>query len=128
VVLADDMPEVLHDLRQLLVLAGGLEILGMAANGQEAIWMAEAYRPDVVVMDLEMPVLDGYEATRQIKERKLAGRVVVLSIYAGLEEQRRAYSSGADAFIAKGAAVDSLLNAIFGRNDAPFEITKGVSG
>ncbi len=117
VLLVDDMPQVLYDLRQLLELGGNIEIIGTAFNGQEAVQMAEEYRPDVVVMDLDMPVMDGYRATRLIKSRLPACRVVILSIHAGSEEQACARSNGADEFVIKGACYELLLDAILGRKE-----------
>ncbi len=112
VLIADDMPQVRQELREVLQLTGELEIVGEAANGLEAIAQAEALRPDVVVMDLEMPVLDGFEATRQIKERGLAGNVVVLSIHADSGNLERARQAGADVFIDKASRFTTLVSAI----------------
>jgi DNA-binding NarL/FixJ family response regulator len=112
VLIADNMPQVRQELRGILQLTGELEIVGEAANGLEAISQAEALRPDAVVMDLEMPVMDGFEATRQIKERGLAERVVVLSIHADSENLQRARQAGADVFIDKASRFTTLMSAI----------------
>lgn len=117
VLLVDDTPQVRQDLRLMLALPGEMVIVGEAANGQEAIRLVQALAPDVVVMDLEMPVMDGYEATRVIKSRLPAPRVVILSIHAGPAEQEKAKSAGADAFIAKGARVEQLAGAILGTQE-----------
>jgi DNA-binding NarL/FixJ family response regulator len=76
VLIVDDMVQVRQELCQLLQLTDGIDIIGEASDGQEAILQAERLRPDVVIMDLEMPILDGLQATRQIKQRRLANRVV----------------------------------------------------
>jgi len=112
VLIADDMPQVRQELREALQLTGELEVVGEAANGREAISQAEALRPDVVVMDLEMPVMDGFEATRQIKERGLAGNVVVLSVHADSDNLERARQAGADVFIDKASRFTTLMSAI----------------
>ena len=112
VLIVDDMPQVRQELRGLLELTGELEIVGEAANGLEAIAQAEALRPDVVVIDLEMPVMDGFEATRQIKERGLAAKVVVLSIHADRDALQRARQAGADVFIDKASRFQGLMSAI----------------
>jgi DNA-binding NarL/FixJ family response regulator len=112
VLLVDDTAPVRESLRTVLGLAGGIEIVGEAANGQAAIDQALRLRPQVVVMDLEMPVLDGYEATRQIKRLCPACRVVALTIHAGEAEQQRALAAGVDVFVAKGAPLVALVEAI----------------
>jgi len=114
VLIADDMPQVRQELREALQLTGELEVVGEAANGLEAISQAEALRPDAVVMDLEMPVMDGFEATRQIKERGLAERVVVLSIHADSDNVQRARQAGVDVFIDKASRYKTLMSAIVG--------------
>jgi DNA-binding NarL/FixJ family response regulator len=112
VLLVDDMPQVRQEMRVALELTGEMEIVGEAANGREAVAQAEALHPDVVVTDLEMPVMDGFEATRQIKGRGLAGRVVVLSIHVDSDNLQRARESGADVFIDKASRFTNLISAI----------------
>ncbi len=112
VLIVDDMPQVRQELRALLPLTGELEVVGEAADGLEAIRQAEALRPDVVVMDLEMPGLDGCEATRQIKERGLAKKVVILSVYANADTVQRTRQAGADVFIDKASRSKTLISAI----------------
>ena len=72
ILIVDDNPQVRRELRTLLPLAGDLEVVGEAADGAEAIRLAEALRPHVILLDLQMPVLDGYAAARRIKD-SLAG-------------------------------------------------------
>jgi DNA-binding NarL/FixJ family response regulator len=112
VLIVDDVLQVRQELRGLLSLAGELEVVGEAANGLEAISQAEALRPDVVVMDLEMPVLDGYEATRRIKAVCPACRVVALTIHAGEAERQKALQAGMADVVVKGAPLEVLLRAI----------------
>jgi DNA-binding NarL/FixJ family response regulator len=112
VLIVDDMPQVRQELRVLLQLTGELEVVGEAANAAEAISQAGALHPDVVVMDLEMPGPDGCEATRQIKERRLAEKVIMWSVHASLDDVRRAHQSGVDVFIDKGTRYETLMSAI----------------
>lgn len=112
VLIADDVAEVRRELRLLLSLAGPMRVVGEAASGTEAVALAESLRPDVVLLDLEMPGLDGFEACRRIKERRLAGAVVVLSIHADAESVRAARTAGSDEFVAKGSSLEALLAAI----------------
>jgi DNA-binding NarL/FixJ family response regulator len=119
VLIVDDTPEVLHDLRQLLELTGLFEIVAEAGDGREALRLAGELCPDAVVMDLEMPGMDGYAVTRRIKLCQPSARVVILSVHAGPAEQERARSAGADSFVEKGADYEVLVKAILGKNDYP---------
>lgn len=112
VLIADDVERVRQDLRTFLTLSGEIEIVAEAADGLEAVRLAEVLRPRVILMDLEMPVLDGYEAARQIKAMQPACRVIALTIHAGEAERQRAMRAGADDFIVKGAALEELLRSI----------------
>jgi DNA-binding NarL/FixJ family response regulator len=114
VLIVDDVEGVRRDLRTLLTLAGEIEIVGEASNGREATHLVETLSPQVVLMDLEMPVMDGYEATRRIKVLQPDCRVVVLSIHGGEAEQQGACQAGADRFVVKGAPLESLMEAIRG--------------
>ena len=120
VLLVDDSPQVLQDLRLLLELRGEMEIIAEAVNGQKAVRLAADLAPDVVVMDLEMPVMNGYEATRQIKSRLPAPRVVILSVHAGPVELDHARAAGADRFVIKGARYEILLNAVLATDGSPY--------
>ncbi len=112
VLIVDDMPQVRQELRSLLQLFDDIEIVGEAGDGQEAISQAESLRPDVVIMDLEMPILDGLQATRLIKKHMLSKRVVILSVHSEPEELNRAMQSGADAFVQKGSPYSTLIESI----------------
>jgi DNA-binding NarL/FixJ family response regulator len=110
--IVDDQAHVRRELSKLLGLIEGLEVAGEAANGLEAVRQAEALSPDVVLMDLVMPRLDGIEAARQIKGRGLAQGVVVLTMHADAGARRAAAQAGADAFIEKGTDIPTLIKAI----------------
>ena len=113
VLIVDDMAQVRQDLRTVLTLAGDIEIVGEAGDGLEAVGQAQALRPEVVVMDLEMPVMDGYEATRRIKALCPACRVVALTIHAGEAERQKALQAGMADVVVKGAPLEVLLRAIW---------------
>lgn len=112
VLIVDDVERVRQDLRTYLLLAGDIEIVGEARDGMEAIHLAEVLCPQVVLMDLEMPVMDGYEATRQIKILQPLCRVIALTIHANETEQQRAFQAGVEEFIVKGAPLETLMKAI----------------
>lgn len=119
VLIVDDSPKVRHDLHQYLDLIGNMNVLGEAADGQEAIRLASELSPDVIIMDLEMPAMDGFDATQQIKARGLASRVIILSMHASPEDVARARSVGADEFVVKGANFETLIAAILGQSNSP---------
>jgi DNA-binding NarL/FixJ family response regulator len=112
ILIVDDVAQVRQDLSTILSLSHDLEVVGQADNGIEAVALAETLMPDVVLMDLEMPGLDGFEATQQIKERQLARRVVVLTIHGHDDYREKAAQVGADAFIEKGTDIEALLRSL----------------
>jgi DNA-binding NarL/FixJ family response regulator len=112
VLIVDDSRQVRQELRTLLPLAGDIEIVGEAADGREAIHLAQALQPEVVLMDLEMPVLDGYEATRQIKAGCPSCRVVAMTVHGYEEARQKAMQAGVDVFLVKGVSVEALIQAI----------------
>jgi NarL family two-component system response regulator LiaR len=112
VLIVDDVERVRQDLCTFLSIAGNIEIVGEASNGQEAVRLVENLRPQAVLMDLEMPIMDGYEAARQIKALQPSCRVIALSIHAGAVERQEALQAGMTDLIAKGAPLEMLLQAI----------------
>jgi DNA-binding NarL/FixJ family response regulator len=87
-----------------------VEVVGEAADGREAVQMVERYRPDVVLMDARMPVMDGLEATRVIKDKWPEVKIIVLTMYPAYRAQ--ALAAGADACLIKGCPPEDLLKAI----------------
>jgi len=110
--IVDDISQVRQDLHYLLELEGRIDVAGEAADGLAAVSQVQALQPDVVLMDLEMPVLDGYEATRRIKALHPACRVVALSLHSYPSAREKAFQAGVDNFIEKGAPIDMLVHAI----------------
>lgn len=110
--IVDDVPQVRSELRTLLSLAGDIEIVGEAANGLEAVTQAAVLQPDVVLMDLEMPLMSGYEAAGKIKLQFPNCRVIVLTVNDYAEAVERAAQCGVDAFIVKGSPVMNLVQEI----------------
>ena len=112
VLIVDDVPQVRRELRTLLPLLDAIDIVGEAENGQSAIELATALQPDVILMDVEMPIVDGLAATRSIKQQHPQCRVIILSIHNDEAVRAQARSAGSDAFVDKGAPLDTLLQAI----------------
>ena len=110
--IVDDNQQVRRDLHLLLGMSEGLEIAGEAANGLEAVQQAAGLRPDVILLDLEMPVGDGYEAARQIKALYPTCRVVALSVHSYDAARQKAARAGVDEFIEKGAPLIEILQKI----------------
>jgi DNA-binding NarL/FixJ family response regulator len=112
VLIADDRPRSRDGLRALLATWPEMEVAGEATDGREAVRLVEECRPNVVLMDARMPVMDGLEATRIIKDRWPEVKVVVLTMYATY--RAGALAAGADAFLVKGCPAEELLEAILG--------------
>ena len=89
-----------------------LQVIAEAANGLEAVEAYERYRPDVTLLDLRMPVMEGVEAVRQIRERDPNARVIVLTTYDTDHDIARALKAGAKAYILKDISADDLINCI----------------
>ena len=115
--IVDDLPQVRYGLVIALELASKaartrINIIGEAQNGKEAVEQAKALEPDVVLMDLEMPVLDGYTATQCIKAQDPSIYVVALTIHGDNASRQKAAQAGADAFIEKGIPLGELVQVI----------------
>jgi two-component system, NarL family, response regulator NreC len=112
ILLADDHTVVRKGLRLLLESQPEFQVIADAANGREAVSMAEEHRPDVVVMDVAMPTLNGIEAARQISARLPQTAVVFLSMHADEGYVLRALKAGARAYLLKDSAEHDLINAV----------------
>jgi DNA-binding NarL/FixJ family response regulator len=112
VLLAEDHTIVREGLRALLAAEGDIEVIGEAQTGRQAVQLARRLRPDVVVMDIAMPLLNGLEATRQILKAVPGTRVLILSAYNDDEYVRRAVLLGAAGYLIKQTSADSLSKAI----------------
>jgi DNA-binding NarL/FixJ family response regulator len=110
VLLVDDQDLVRHGLRMILEL-GGIDVVGEAADGAAAVAAADEHRPDVVLMDLRMPGMDGVEATRRIVEAGTS-RVLVLTTFDADAHVVDAISAGAVGFLLKDVTADGLVDAV----------------
>ncbi len=103
----------------LLGLLDGIEVIGTAVDGADAVRQVASADPDIVLMDLNMPTLDGVEATRQLVEQGARARVVVLTTYADDERVFWALQAGARGFLTKDAGAAEIEQAIRGRRRGP---------
>ncbi len=112
VLVADDEPLFVETIEALLAEDDRVEVVGTAADGEEAVTLARSLEPDVILMDISMPTLDGIEAAREIREHVPAARILVLtgsSISADIDRSRQA---GVAAFLTKDRLGTQLLDAI----------------
>ncbi len=121
VLIADDRLWARAGLRALLSTRAEVEVVGEANNGREALGLAEEQRPDVVLLDAQMPVMDGLETTRLIKARWPETRVIVLTMHAAYRSQ--ALAEGADRFLVKGGPTTQLFEAILGSSYRGSDVT-----
>ena len=112
VLIADDQRVVRDGLSMLVALIDDVEVIGTADDGAEAVRLAEAHHPDVVLMDLRMPDLDGIAATAQLSEQLPAVRVLVLTTYADEDAIVPALRAGARGYLTKDASAEQIETAI----------------
>ena len=125
VLLADDHEIVRQGLALLLREERTVEIVGEAANGREAVSLADQLRPDVVIMDVSMPVMSGEEAARQIKQARPQTRIIALSMWEESDVREKMYRAGAENYILKTAPSEELLAALRGQGPKAETATSG---
>ncbi|MER5334229.1 response regulator transcription factor [Micromonospora sp. NPDC002717] len=112
VLVVDDQTLVRAGVGLLLRTAGGFEVVGEAGDGHEAVRLAERLRPDVILMDLRMPRMDGIEATRRILDRQPSARVVALTTFADDVNVYGVLGAGAIGYLVKDGAPEELVDAV----------------
>ncbi|MFN8532142.1 MAG: response regulator transcription factor [Dehalococcoidia bacterium] len=117
VLVADDHPVVREGLLAMLGTQHEIEVVGEAADGQQAVELTQSHRPDVVLMDLDMPAVDGVQAIREIRERDPDAKVIVLTAYDTDDRILDAIQAGARGYLLKGVPRDELGRAIKIVND-----------
>ena len=111
VLIADDHAVTRYGLRMLLELSD-MEVVGEAADGREALRLAQALAPDVAILDLSMPGLNGIETAALLRNRCPQTRIVVLSMHSNTEHVHRALAAGASGYVLKGAASEEIVAAV----------------
>lgn len=112
VIIAEDHNLVRQGIRALLEQSGDVQVVAEAATGQEAVDLTEQHKPDVVVMDLSMPRLDGAQAAERIVDMKLPTQVIILSMYADTTMVQQLLRRGVKGYLLKDAVTEELLLAI----------------
>ena len=110
VLLADDHEAILERVRTLL--EEEFEIVASVRNGQDAVLQTQLLNPDVLVIDISMPVLDGLDAARQLRSRKLGTKVVFLTVHEDEDFVNAAFAAGASAYVTKSRVTTDLVRAI----------------
>jgi DNA-binding NarL/FixJ family response regulator len=106
VLIADDQRSVRNGLKVLLTLYAEFEVVALAGSGRQAVQMTKEYRPDLILMDIQMPDMNGIEATRLIKKKWPMIKVIALTMYIGNKEE--ALAAGADLYLLKGFETEIL--------------------
>jgi DNA-binding NarL/FixJ family response regulator len=112
VLVVDDQPLMLEALKSFFSAEPGFEVIGTASNGREAVDRCLAIDPDVVLMDMKMPVMDGIEATREITSRSPRSKVLALTTFSTLESVVPALRAGAAGYLVKDARPDEIIDAV----------------
>ena len=112
ILIAEDQGMLLGALSALLDLEPDMQVVGKASNGKEALAMAEALTPDIVITDIEMPEMTGLELAQCIQQRQLTSKVIILTTFARSGYLRRAMDYGVKGYLLKDAPSDDLANAI----------------
>jgi DNA-binding NarL/FixJ family response regulator len=112
VLIGDDHPILRQGLTSLLEAGGDVEVVGEAANGEEVLRKAAKLQPNVVLLDLAMPVLNGVETARRLATRTPAAKIIILSSYSEAEEVDRALEAGALSYVMKETASGEVLKAV----------------
>lgn len=112
ILIAEDHTMVRAGIRALLEKIGDIKILGEASNGQEAVDMTEALKPDVLIMDIMMPRMNGIQAAEQLRMRKSTTYILLLSMYADEGLVYQALQSGVNGYVLKSSVSDELVQAV----------------
>ena len=112
VLIVDDLPETRENVRKLLQFESDIEVIGQAGTGEEAVQMAKEHQPDIILMDINMPGIDGIGASQQITESVPSVQIIIMSVQSDPNYLRRAMMAGARDFLTKPFGGDELVAAI----------------
>ncbi len=126
VLIVDDQKTVQELLNDYLNSEASLDIVGFAENGQNALEMVKVHHPDIVLMDIEMPILDGLTATKIITEQFVKSSVLILSVHDDDKYLSAALQVGAKGYLLKTTPAKELINAIYSANKGYFQLGPGL--
>ena len=114
VLIVDDLPETRENVRKLLQFESDIEVIGQAGTGEEAVKMAKEHQPDIILMDINMPVVDGYTLTAQIKSTAEFARIPIVAVTANVMrgDREKSLEAGCDGYIQKPIDIDTLAQQI----------------
>lgn len=110
IIIVDDSDDVRQALKSFLSLIRDIDVIGEATDGKEGLKKAAELKPDIIIMDERMPVLNGLEASRLISESALSSKIIMLTNYEDFESE--AYKCGVTAYLIKGVKLDTLIDCI----------------
>jgi DNA-binding NarL/FixJ family response regulator len=112
VIIADDHQLIREGIRQILELEDNIVVVGQACNGEEAFSMAEELEPDIILLDINMPKLNGIETLKRIKDMGIKTKIIILTIHEDREYILKTLKLGADGYMLKDLSADSLIKGI----------------
>jgi two-component system response regulator NreC len=127
IMIADDHRILRQGIRSLLASQEDFEIIAESSDGRETVKEAIKHKPDVVLMDIAMPNLNGFEATRQIKKKLPETKILVLSMYRDDEYILQALQAGVSGYVLKDVAVEELITAIRAVNNSQYYLSPSIS-
>lgn len=127
IIIVDDQVLFREALNTLLSVHQEFEVVGEAGNGEEAVTMATIRSPDIILMDLRMPIMDGVEATRKIKEMNENAKVIVLTTFDDDDDVLNALRAGAVGYLMKDVSSDKLFEAIYSANRGEYFLLPSIT-
>lgn len=127
-VIADDHTMFRQGLAEMLATDGSIEVVGEAENGQEALELSESLRPDVLLLDIEMPVVDAYGVMESLRERPSAPKVLIVTMFENAKLVKEFFGMGASGYLSKSASLEELLSAVHAAHaSSPEKVTFSAS-